>query len=73
MSVESQTAGKLESTSTDVDYADEIERDINPDDQYEFLKDDVGSSVSTTSNHPSDLCLNKSKLDMDCCSSTQVC
>lgn len=56
MSVESQTAGKLESTSTDVDYADDIERDITQDDRYEFLKDEVvGSSISTTSDQQSDL------------------
>ena len=72
MSVESQTAGKLDSASNEADYADEIEREISQDDRYEFLKDEVGSASSTSDNQPAEVCLNKSELDIDVCNFNQV-
>ena len=68
MSVESQTAGKLDGGCHEVD---DIERAGTPDVRYASIKDDF-SSVSSTGDQHSEFFSSRSRSDVDAESSNQV-
>ena len=77
MSVESQTTGKNDGTSSDADYVDEVERDrsfeISSSNRYGFLKSDIPNVlISDDHSHQPDSVLDNSELNTDHTYSNQV-
>ena len=68
MSVESQTAGKLDGGGPDID---DIDRAETPYERYSFIKDDF-SSFSSMGDQHSELLSSRSRSDVDAESSYQV-